>query len=684
MNLRNRSLLILGLTFFVFIIIIAAVMLSVTLSGLDRIEKEDLADAINQTHSAIRSESSTLLGTAQDWAWWDEMYQFTAVHNMDFIRRNADTSNIATIRVHLFMVLDENGNLVYGRLLSPDFQDKGSIPDTVVTLIRSNPRLANITADNPGTSGILDLPEGPMVIAATPILHSDNSGPSHGTLVMGRYFAFGPLQRISEVTGYRISFSRATGSGAVLNLPPGPPPTERLPGDQNRIISINNESTITGYSLQRDLAGQDLFLAVTMDRTLYRTGLANIVTYLFLLVLWAVMTGLIVLVVMDRTVLRRMGLLTERVRSLSDKQGEVPMPVLMGNDELAELEKTIIASRKDLLVREQQLRVFVNAMPGMAALFSREGTILLANPAFAEHLKTRPEVIIGSSVRSLLPSEEFDKYNRFFLESIRKKETVHFENETGGKTFLMSCYPLLDNNGEVIQIGLLAFDISERKRLENALQKVTKKIALLNTVIFSDIQNKVFVQMGYLDLAQRKTTDPDVKTYLEREEAVVKEIQSSLSFARQFNDMGMSPPRWQNVQDVILFAISHLDLGSLTREFNLEGIEIYSDPLLERVFVTLVENAIMYAQGATVIRAGYSMSGDDAVIVVEDNGPGIAEDKKEQIFSNGAGGGGSTSLFLSREILSITGITIRENGIIGKGARFEIRVPKGSFRFPVK
>ena len=125
----------------------------------------------------------------------------------------------------------------------------------------------------------------------------------------------------------------------------------------------------------------------------------------------------------------------------------------------------------------------------------------------------------------------------------------------------------MTSDGEVIQLGLIAFDISERKRLENALQKVTKKISLLNTVIFTDIQNKVFVQMGYLELARQITEDPRVKTYLEKEEAVVKEIQSSLSFARQFNDMGMNPPRWQNVQDVILFAVSHLELGGLVAGF---------------------------------------------------------------------------------------------------------------------
>jgi signal transduction histidine kinase len=135
---------------------------------------------------------------------------------------------------------------------------------------------------------------------------------------------------------------------------------------------------------------------------------------------------------------------------------------------------------------------------------------------------------------------------------------------------------------------------------------------------------------------------------------------------------------------VILFAISHLELGMLSRDYSLQGLEIYADPLLERVFVSLVENTIIHATGASVTRAGYSVDGDVAVIFVEDNGPGIEQARKEAIFKKETGAGGSTSLFLSREILSITGITIRENGVPGTGARFEIRVPKGSYRFPGK
>jgi len=60
---------------------------------------------------------------------------------------------------------------------------------------------------------------------------------------------------------------------------------------------------------------------------------------------------------------------------------------------------------------------------------------------------------------------------------------------------------------------------------------------------------------------------------------------------------------------------------------------------------------------------------------------GIPADKKEAIFNRGYFKHTGFGLLLSREILSITGITITENGIPGKGARFEITVPKGAYRF---
>ncbi|MFA4876404.1 MAG: ATP-binding protein [Methanoregula sp.] len=64
-------------------------------------------------------------------------------------------------------------------------------------------------------------------------------------------------------------------------------------------------------------------------------------------------------------------------------------------------------------------------------------------------------------------------------------------------------------------------------------------------------------------------------------------------------------------------------------------------------------------------------------ICFEDNGSGIADAEKEKIFERGFGKNTGLGLFLAREILSITGITIRETGTPGTGARFEILVPRG-------
>ena len=64
----------------------------------------------------------------------------------------------------------------------------------------------------------------------------------------------------------------------------------------------------------------------------------------------------------------------------------------------------------------------------------------------------------------------------------------------------------------------------------------------------------------------------------------------------------------------------------------------------------------------------------------KDDGDGVHAGEKERLFNRGFGKNTGLGLFLSREILSITGITITENGVPGKGARFEITVPKGAWR----
>ena len=145
----------------------------------------------------------------------------------------------------------------------------------------------------------------------------------------------------------------------------------------------------------------------------------------------------------------------------------------------------------------------------------------------------------------------------------------------------------------------------------------------------------------------------------------------------------MSEPKWQSVNYVFINAISHLDFSKISRIVDLDNIEIYADQLLENVLYHIMENVIRHGTGATEINLRYQENPDGLMLLIEDNGPGISVTEKEKIFEKVYSAHGC-GLFLAREILSITGISIRETGMDGSGARFVIFVPKGAYRFVPK
>jgi ABC-type amino acid transport substrate-binding protein/signal transduction histidine kinase len=224
-------------------------------------------------------------------------------------------------------------------------------------------------------------------------------------------------------------------------------------------------------------------------------------------------------------------------------------------------------------------------------------------------------------------------------------------------------------------------DVTGPRRMQEALLLARSKMSILNTITFQDIRAGIFSLSAYVELLKKADVLGEREAYLEKEEIILKKISGSLNFAQDYQDLGITPPRWQNAQQVFLYAISHLDFRNITRTGDFEGIEIYADPLLEKAFYRLAESIITLGSDVRSITLGYKVTDAGLVMTVEDNGRGITEKDKERIFERDAGKSPVPGLYLARQILSVTGITIRENGCFGKGACFEILVPGGAFRF---
>ena len=114
---------------------------------------------------------------------------------------------------------------------------------------------------------------------------------------------------------------------------------------------------------------------------------------------------------------------------------------------------------------------------------------------------------------------------------------------------------------------------------------------------------------------------------------------------------------------------------------DIEGIEVFADPMLNKIFINFLGNVAMHAGGATTVRISFDAGADgDGRIVVEDDGQGVPADMKKKIFEKGYGKNSGFGIFLTKEILAITRIGVVERGVEGEGARFEITVPAGSWR----
>jgi signal transduction histidine kinase len=124
-----------------------------------------------------------------------------------------------------------------------------------------------------------------------------------------------------------------------------------------------------------------------------------------------------------------------------------------------------------------------------------------------------------------------------------------------------------------------------------------------------------------------------------------------------------------------------IDVSGVQFLTDAENIEIYADPLLPRIFYSLIENSVRHGNSKlTRIKISAYEKDDSLILIYDDDGPGIPDEKKASIFDPGYGDGTGLSLFIIREILSFTGLAIAENGIYGRGTRLEIIVPHDKYR----
>jgi len=327
---------------------------------------------------------------------------------------------------------------------------------------------------------------------------------------------------------------------------------------------------------------------------------------------------------------------------------------------------------------EEKFRVVSQSSPDHIVIQDRDlRYVWVLNPQLGLSLGD----MIGRTDYDILPKDEADRLTAV------KKAVMSTGNDSPFSTSLASLNGSLEYFDGVIRPrydsvgnidGVIGYfrNVTETIHAQGALRNVNRKLNLLTSITRHDIKNQLLALTGYMSLLEGRGTDPLFEEHLRKAEFAADRISSMIEFTRTYEDLGVNDPIWQNVRTLVERCSKEHPLGDVRFENVVpDGIRVFADPLIVKVFCNLIDNSLRHGLTTTTIR--FSMEEVDGVhhIVCEDDGVGVPTEMKGKIFERGSGKHHSLGLFLSREILSITGITITETGEKGKGARFEMAIP---------
>ncbi|MCU0630189.1 MAG: GNAT family N-acetyltransferase [Methanoregulaceae archaeon] len=229
--------------------------------------------------------------------------------------------------------------------------------------------------------------------------------------------------------------------------------------------------------------------------------------------------------------------------------------------------------------------------------------------------------------------------------------------------------------------AILTFiDITPRVTAENALKMANDKLNLLSSISTDHLQRDVNEIIEIVRQAKIQVTDALSNVFFTKIGTKISTVSRRIDLTLSYRNLGTTPPVWQNVQEpLVSMAFSKLREGVSVRFWG-ERLEVYADPLIRDVLRHIVANSFQYAEGFNLLLVRYLEQGEGLILYIEDNGPGIPALKKQQIFEYDSGGHKGIGLFICRQIIEVSGMTIVETGEEGRGARFEIHIPAAGYR----
>ncbi len=429
-----------------FLILVVYVITKVIFLGsFIELEEQNTRQNVQRTEDALAGEMATLSSKAGDWANFDDTYAFIEDGNPEYVKANPTDTSFMTLRVDLMLFLHSSGRIVYSKAFDLESGHEVPVPEPVLQDPRVTGLFLQYLDSKEGLTGILQLPKGPMLIAARPILTSDGGGPAHGILVFGRYLDDEEIQALAETTHISLAIEPFQG----INLPSDFQSARlRLAGNTDSLfVQPLTEQSIAGYALLGDVFGQPaLLLRVDQPRDIYAQGQASVRYFLLAVSALALLFGIVAQVLTGISLL----------------------------------------SRKAQRASERRYRTLAEAAPDSIFIVDRMRRLQYVNTTAARQFGLAQDQAMGRSFDALLPRASSDRLNAQIVQTAVSNIPAHFEEKIlfhdQARWLDTKLVPLGRKSGEAGSVLGVARDVTDRKRGEEKIQRQLELLASLREI----------------------------------------------------------------------------------------------------------------------------------------------------------------------------------------------------------
>lgn len=350
-------------------------------------------------------------------------------------------------------------------------------------------------------------------------------------------------------------------------------------------------------------------------------------------------------------------------------------------------------AQQTLINSEQKYRSLVDqSFQGIMIVQALPLKILFTNPAFAGFLNRSIEEVLAFEpvdIQSMIHPDDLDTVMNRLQELMsgdepKKKAMVIRVFQNGGKMQWLEMFGRKVEFEERSALQLVAMNVTDRLNAERRIRTQKERAMLYLDLMSHDFRNQLQIILGSTMVMEARLQDPDDRRILGQVVSAVERCQRMISKAKVTEPLMSVPLRPMKLATILEKVVMHqvdlhpdVDIGFTLK--NGDAI-VDADKFLEQLFANLIENAIEHnPRTERQVWVNLRKKGDGYEVTVADNGSGISESLKKEIFDISRRYGG-IGLHQSKQICEKYGgrISVRDRvpEKPDQGVEFIVWIPK--------